>query len=121
MIRNFHILFFPLTSPLQYIELKKTKTGVKFGKRRKSVKNDPKDLSKIGWLVIFAAFILKFSFVIALFFLYYISFFQVNLINLGLVTLFFLFFANISTSVMYRFYHKKKREYEFREVEFMQK
>ena len=56
----------------------KKKVGVKFGrggKKKKVPKLDPNDLSKVGWFTILQAFFIKYSYTLALFLLYYISFY----------------------------------------------
>ncbi|KAL4474993.1 hypothetical protein ABPG74_001689 [Tetrahymena malaccensis] len=80
------------------------KTGVKFGtkyiKRTKSqIKKKKQKNKEVSYFVIFQAFILKYSYLVALFMLYWISFYAVNLAHVILVGLFLIFFSNMNTTI----------------------
>ncbi|EAR86334.2 transmembrane protein, putative (macronuclear) [Tetrahymena thermophila SB210] len=85
-------------------EKEKKKTGVKFGtkyiKRTKSqIKKKKQKNKEISYFVILQAFILKYSYLLALFMIYWISFQAINLAHVILVGLFLIFFSNMNTTI----------------------
>ncbi|KAL4512199.1 hypothetical protein ABPG72_005201 [Tetrahymena utriculariae] len=80
------------------------KTGVKFGTKyvkhtKSQIKKKKQKHKEVSFFVIFQAFILKYSYLLALFLIYWISFYAVNLAHVILVGLFLIFFSNMNTTI----------------------
>jgi hypothetical protein len=53
--------------------------------------------------------------------LFLTGFTECNVTNLLLVTLFLIYFATLNTTVLVKVFNRKKKDYEYRDVDFMQR